>query len=187
MKKYRINTTISLKHYELLKKYAEKLGTQQSVLELALESLNGKLDQNCESSLEEELRIRVEKSNAVCIVYKDLFKILMQTADIEQIRELINRQKPIEFAIEYYFQKPLKECNLEEIVEGIVISAKMTIWFDTVDYIDNNDHYMLNMTHSLGLNTSKILKIAHESVFKTYGANFKTTISEKTVFMKIFK
>ena len=88
----------------------------------------------------------------------------MQTADIEQIRELVNRQKPLEFAIEYYFQKPLKECNLEEVVEGIVISAKMTSWFDTVDYIDNNNHYMLTMTHSLGLNTSKILKLSHESV-----------------------
>jgi hypothetical protein len=187
MKKQRINTTISLKHYELLKKHAEEFGTQQSVLEHALESLNSKLDQNYELSSEEELRIRVEKSNAACIVYKDLFKILMLTADIKQIRELVNRQKPIEFAIEYYFQKPLKECNLEEIIEGIVLNAKMTSWFDTVDYTDNDDHYMLNMTHSLGLNTSKTLKMAHESLFKTYGVNFKTTISEKTLFMKIFK
>jgi hypothetical protein len=187
MKKHRISTTISKEHYELLKEYAEKYGTQQSVLEHALESLKNNSNQSHELAPEEELRIRVGKSNATCIVYKDFFKILLQTADIEQIRELINRQKPLEFMIEYYFQKPFKECNLEEIVEGVALNAKMTDWFDTVDYIDNNDHYLLNMTHSLGLNTSKTLKMAHESVFKTYEVNFKTTISEKTFFMKIFK
>lgn len=46
---------------------------------------------------------------------------------------------------------------------------------------------MLNMTHSLGLNASKYIMISHESVFRTYGVDFKTSISEKTVFMKIFK
>lgn len=187
MKKHRIHTTISTKHYELLKKHAENFGTQQSVLEYALESLENSLDHSLELSPEEELRIHVEKSNAACIIYKDLFKILMQTADIEQIRELVNRQKPVEFMIEYHSQKPLKECNLEEIIEGIVINAKMTSWFDTVNYTNNNDHYMLNMTHSLGLNISKILKLSHESLFKTYGVDFNISTSEKTFFMKIFK
>jgi hypothetical protein len=44
MKKYRINTTISLKHHEILKRHAEKFGTQQSVLEHALESLENNLN-----------------------------------------------------------------------------------------------------------------------------------------------
>ncbi len=44
MKKYRINTTISLKHHQILKRHAEKFGTQQSVLEHALESLENNLN-----------------------------------------------------------------------------------------------------------------------------------------------
>ncbi len=39
MKKYRVNTTISQKHHELLKEFVGKYGTQQKVLEHALESL----------------------------------------------------------------------------------------------------------------------------------------------------
>lgn len=39
MSKRRVSTTISIKHWELLKKYTEKYETQQKVLELALESL----------------------------------------------------------------------------------------------------------------------------------------------------
>ncbi len=36
MRRYRLNTTISLKHHEILQKYTEKYGTQRSVLEQAL-------------------------------------------------------------------------------------------------------------------------------------------------------
>jgi len=39
MKKHRINTTISQEHYKLLKKHVEKHGTQQKVLEIAIEGL----------------------------------------------------------------------------------------------------------------------------------------------------
>jgi len=187
MKKHRINTTISTKHHELLKKHAEKYGTQQSVLEHALESLENSLDQNFELSPEEELRTRVGKVNTACIVYKDLFKILNENADMEKIQKLIDYHKPIEHSIEYYLQKPLKECTLKEIIDGIAVNAKMSNWFDTIDQTDNKDHYMINMTHSLGINISKNMKMAHESLFKTYGVNFETAISEKTFFIKIFK
>ncbi len=37
MKKYRVNTTISQRHHEILKKHTEEHGTQQRVLEYALE------------------------------------------------------------------------------------------------------------------------------------------------------
>jgi len=187
MKKHRVNTTISQKHYALLKKHAEKFGTQQGVLEHALEALESNINQNIELSPEEVLWSRVGKIKSICILGKDLLKMLMETADIKQFQELVNRDKPNEFSIEYYFQKPLKECSLEEVIEGLVINARLVHWLDTVDYIDNGDYYMLNMTHSLNLNSSKYIKISHESVFKTYGVDFNTTISEKTVFMKIFK
>jgi len=185
MEKHRIHTTISTKHYELLKKHVEKYGTQQSVLEHALEYFENYPYQNSELSPEEELRVRV--INVACIVYKDLLRILHETADIEKIHELIKSQRPVEFSIEFYFQKPLKECTLEEVVEGIVVNAKMVNWCDTVYSTNNKDHYTVNLTHGFGLNASKNLKLAHESLFKTYGVDFKTTISEKTVFMKIFK
>ena len=85
MKKYSLNTTISLKHHSLLKKYVEKCGTQQSVLEHALECLENTLNEGYELSPEEELWISYAGVNMACLVQKDFFKILMETADVERI------------------------------------------------------------------------------------------------------
>jgi len=113
--------------------------------------------------------------------------MLMETANIELHKEYVTRNKPIEYAIEYYLQKPLKECSLNEVINGLVVSARMSHWFDTIDYIDDGGHYKLKITHSLGFNNSKIVQICHDSVFKTYEAKIESVISEKTIFMKIFK
>ncbi len=122
-----------------------------------------------------------------CLVQKECLEWLMETADIEKLRKIVAPQKPLVYAIEYYYQKPLKECSLLEIIDGLIINARMSHWFDTVDYKDAGDHYTMNATHSLGLNNSKMLKILQESVFVTYGVKVESTISEKTYFMKIYK
>ncbi len=111
----------------------------------------------------------------------------MKITDIELQKEYVSQYKPVEYTTEYYFQKPLKECSLKEVIDGIVINARISNWYDTVDYTDDDGHYTLKITHSLGLNTSKLVNIAIESVFETYGAKTENTISEKTVFIKIFK
>ena len=53
LKTHRISTTISQKHWELLKKHTEKFETQQKVLEHALESLENSSKQNPELTREE--------------------------------------------------------------------------------------------------------------------------------------
>ncbi len=55
MEKHRINTTISAKHWEILKKHAAKNESQQKTLELALESLEDKSKQNSILSSHEQL------------------------------------------------------------------------------------------------------------------------------------
>lgn len=111
----------------------------------------------------------------------------MATADIEQLKEYAKLNKPIEYAIEYLYQRPLKECSLKEAIEGIIINANMSKWFDTVGYTDEGDYYMFTITHSLGVNTSRMLELLNGSVFKTYGAKTECTISDKMVFFKIYK
>ena len=187
MKKYRLNTTISLKHHSLLKKYVEKFGTQQSVLEHALESLENNLNEGLELSPEKELWMRCAESNVACIVEKDFLRALIQTADMEKLQELTDLHNLKEYEIESYFQKPLDECSLKEVMEGLVINFRMCKGFDTVNCTDNDDHYMLNITHSTGLNGSKILKMMNESLFETYGVKTKSTVSKMSFFMKIFK
>jgi hypothetical protein len=187
LKKHHIATTISEKHWELLKKHAERLKTQQRALELALECLESSSKQRLALTEEEKFWMCVASDKAVCTVHKDFLKMLMETADIELHKEYVARNKPIEYIIEYYLIKSLKECSLNEVINELAIAAKMSHWFDTVDYMDDVEHYTLKITHSLGFNNSKIIQVCHESVFKTYGVRTESMISEKTIFMKIFK
>lgn len=187
MKKHRISTTISQKHWELLNKYVNKFETQQKVIELALESLENGSKQNPISAWETRFWLFAKSTKSVCLIQKDGLKVLIETVDIELVKEFVTRNKPIEYSIEFYFQKPLKECNLKEVVDGLAIIARISNWLDSVDYTDDGDHYRLMMTHSLGLNNSKISMIMFENMFKTYGVKTENAISEKTIFIKVFK
>ncbi|MHC1757538.1 MAG: hypothetical protein AB9861_19270 [Methanosarcina sp.] len=187
LNKHRISTTISQKHWELLNKHVEKLETQQKVIELALESLENSSKQSPVSAWEKRFWLFVKSTKSVCFVQKDGLKVLLETADIERVKEFVARNKPIEYSIEFYFQKPIKECNLKEVIDGLVIIAEMSNWLDSVNHADDGSHYTLMITHSLGLNNSKVTSIMFENLFKTYGVKAESAISEKTIFMKIFK
>lgn len=189
MKRHNLHTTLSSKHWELLKKHQDRYETQQKVLEAALESLDGNPKQLVPHSPEEEFWTRIgrELTKNICLVQKDALKKLFESADIEQMKEYIATETPGEFVIEYYYRKPLKECSLKEIVEGMVICGKVSGWFDTINYTDDGDHYTLKATHSLGINMSKQFVMMEESVYKNYGVKTDKHLSERSFFLKIFK
>lgn len=187
MKRHRIATTVSEKHWELLQKHAKKNETQQKALELALEGLENSSNQLSELTLGQKFWLVFESIDSVCCVQKGALKILMETVNLEHFEEYVIRKKPIECVLEYFLQKPLKECSLKEVVDGLTTVFRISHLFETVEYKDNNDYYMLLLTHNLGFNNSKLNLITFESVFKTYGINIESTISENTIFMKIFK
>jgi hypothetical protein len=187
MNKYRINTTISKKHWDLLKKYADTYETQQKVLEQALENLDTRQNQRPALSPEQELVVRYLEANAGCLIQKDGIKMLLENLNPEITRQYVAWYKPMEYALEYYYQKPLKECQLEEVIEGIVINARMSHWFDTVNYTDDGDYYSLKITHSLGGNATDLLSVSIESALASCGIPSESTTSGKIFFMKIFK
>ncbi|MFY1110478.1 MAG: hypothetical protein AB3K77_02145 [Methanosarcinaceae archaeon] len=186
LKTHRISTTISDKHWKLLKTYAEKFETQQKTLELALESLENSSKQGPELTLEEKYWMRLKWAKSAVIIEKNAFKLLIETTDIGLLNELFIRDKTIEYTIELYFQKPLEVCSLEEVIDGLVINLKITNWFDTV-YKEERDYYTLRMTHSMGIKFSKLIFVAVESALKTYGVKAEGIISEKTIFINIHK
>lgn len=187
LKTHRISTTISQKHWELLQKNTKEFGTQQKVLEFALESLENSSKQIPELSREERVWLAQKSMKTICSVLKDTLKVLLETANIEMFNEYLNKYKPLEYAMEYYFQKPLKEISLKDLLDGVIIMGNMSNWFDTIDYTDDGNHYTLLITHSLGLNNSKLNRMGLESLFETYGVKAESKISEKTIFMKIYK
>lgn len=184
----RISTTISSKHWAMLLRLAEKHGTQQKALEFALDSLDKNSVPVPKLSLEEEIWMRIGKElNLVCLVQKECLNVILENVNMEHIEAYVKDQKPFEYVLEFFYQKPLKECSLKEIVDGIIINARTCHWFETVNYTDNGDYYLLNGTHDMGYYCSKINSLFVESLLETYGASFESTISERTMFVKIYK
>lgn len=187
MKTHRISTTISQKHWELLKKHAEKFETQQKTLELALENLDNSSKQTPELTLEEKYWMRLKRARSLVIIEKTTFKMLIETADIEMLSELFIRNKIIEYTIELYFQKSLEECSLKEIINGLVVNLKITNWVETIDYKDCNSYYKLIITHDFGFTFAKLLSIWIDNMFKNHGVKVESIVSVKTIFIKILK
>jgi hypothetical protein len=70
LKNHRISTTISQKHWELLKKHAEKFETQQKAIETALESLERISKQIPALTSEEKYWMRLKKIKSLVIIEK---------------------------------------------------------------------------------------------------------------------
>ncbi|HEY9205498.1 MAG TPA: hypothetical protein VIO58_06210 [Candidatus Methanoperedens sp.] len=187
MNRRRVCTTISAKHWELLKKYTEKFETQQKVLEAALESLEKNSNRNHKLSLEEQFWMRTRELKSICLIQLDGLKTTMKAPAFEKAFELLAERKHMQHIIEYYYQKPLKDCNLKEIVDGLVIYARLSNWFDSVNYTDDGDHYTLQIYHSLGLGGSKFNRTFIENLFKTYGVKTESYISNRSNLIKIYK
>lgn len=189
MKKYRVNTTISQKHHDILKEFSEKYGTQQKTLEHALESLKNNLNHVFELSSDEKLWIRIYREilDINTILPKDLTKKFLENMDVDDFRDYVKNAKPADFAVEWYHNKPLKECTLHEIIEAVILNIKMQSSADTVNFTEKDNCFTITLTHNLGINNSKCLVIMNESVFKSFGANFESDFSERGVFFKVYK
>lgn len=172
---------------ENTKKNVEKFETQQKTLELALECLENNSKLCPDLTIEQKNWLFAESMDSMCCIQKDALKILMESANLEKFKEYVIQNKPIECLVELFNQKPLKECSLKEVIDGIKIVFRTSHLFDTIDSRDDGNYYLLIVSHSLGLNGSKLNLTTFESVFYTYGVDFKSIISEKTIFMKVFK
>ena len=113
--------------------------------------------------------------------------MLMKTADVELNKEYTIRTNTIAYAIECYLQKPIIECSLKEVVSALIIILKTGNCCDSVDCMENDIYYTLILTHIFGLNGSKIFSMSYEYIFKSCGFKTESVISEKTIFLKIYK
>jgi hypothetical protein len=188
MIKRRISTNISQKHWELLQQGVEKFGTQEKVLELALENLvNSSKQSKIALTQEDKAWMHLKKEKTVCVIDKNAFKLIIENSNIEPLYDYFLKNKLIESRIELIFQKPIKELNLEELVTGIVSAGKLINWIDTVDYIENDMHYSLVMSHSLVPEITRMMSDSYRNMFKTYGVKAEVKDSTKNIFINVFK
>ncbi len=186
MHKNHLHTTLSDKHFELLKKYSEKFGTQQKALEFALESL----ENDTKRDLAQDQQVWVltgKRTESACVLHKDAVRTLFEGADIKRIIKLLKTQKMAEHMVSWYYQKPLKKCSLKEVIDGAIFFFNEAKIFDTVNYVDCGNYYSLKMVHGIDIRTSKMFNIFIDSLFEAYGVKTESEISEKSLFMKIYK
>ena len=188
MKSHRISTTISEKHWVLLHKLVEKYQTQQKTLEVALESLENSSKQSNETlTREQKAWMQIKKQNTVCVIDKNAFKLLVENANLESLKEYFIKNKFIEARVELIIQRPISELNLEELIIGIVSACQLINWIDVTESTENDIYYSLVMSHSLGQEISKMISESYRNMFITYGIMAEITTSAKTIFIKIFK
>lgn len=189
--KRRLSTTISQKHWELLTKYKEKYGTQEKAIEVALENLENNSSLILELTPEEKLCLDIYRKKLTVTYERSGFKALLGALktyeDILSTLDCYGEEGPLKFVIEYYLNKPLKNRNLKEILDVMVINARTSNWFDSVEYTDEGTHYKFIMLHSMGINCSEISSLVIRRFFDSYGLKFDISISSKSVFANIFK
>ena len=186
VKKYRLGTTISMKHYALLKKHMGKNDTQQKVLERALESLEGISQQVPALSRENEVLIKLMNEKVGCAILKTSLKVMMDAITFEETFG-DNKENTMEYILALIYQKPVAEMSLQEIMEGLIFVARGSNWVDSINYTDDGDYYTLREVHNLGMNGSKIIQQSLENLFTACGVKYQTTISENCIFQKIYK
>lgn len=187
MKKHRVHTTISAKHWELLKRHTEKFETQQKVIEHALENLeNGSTNQKLSPEMHLWMRIGRDMT-PISLLHRNFLEALFVTADIEKIEKITTVLKPGEYLVEWYYQKPLKNCSLKEVIDGIIFTTKRGNLFDTINYTEDGNCYSMKINHSLTIKGSRWFRIIFEDLFKAYGVKTESEFSETGVFIKIFK
>ncbi len=189
MNKHRVCTTISAKHWDILKKHTEKYETQQKALEFALESLENS-KQNVDLSQEEELWMRIgrELKSNICVLHKNIFEELIESVGFDKNKEILTRFRPAEYIVVWYLQKPLKKCSLKEVIEGIVFTTRnLDGVLDTISYSDDGNHYNLKITHTVSMKYSRLFNLFFEDLFEVYGVRTESEISKNSIFMKIYK
>ena len=184
----RISTTISPKHFALLKKHATVHGTQQKVLELALETFDKNGLPDPAESPEELFVLHTWRDKLSCVIYKELFSHLVSTADLKAGEDWYKQNKMcMAFALEFFYQRPFRELSLTEILDGLVSLARISNMFSRYTYSDDGDHFTVKVYHEYGLHGSKYLLLMFENIFDFSGVAYKSSISEKSLFVKVYK
>jgi len=188
MSNARISTTISARHIDILKKHAKVHGTQQKVLELALETFDKKTLEDHILTTEELFVLNTWRDRVSCIVYKELFTNLISNANLEAAEEWYNANKMcMAFAVEFYYQRPFHELNIQEILDALVSLAKISNMFERYAYSDDGDHYTLKIHHNYGLNGSRYVSLMVKNILDFCGVKYTTSVTERSIFTKIYK
>jgi hypothetical protein len=184
----RIYTTISKKHYSILKKYEEKYRTQAKTLELALELLNGKPL----LSEEEQIWRIVYKTPRAVTINRDLlirlFEVFLERNGGEQeLRDLCTKSGYLCTLFLSILGKPVDQANLREAVDALYMLYNFSHFFERVSLREQDNFYELTLTHPGNKFYSMAFKIFTEIILKDLNLKIESRIEEHYLILKIYK
>ena len=161
---------------------------EQKTLEIALERFENTELPDQKLTPMEQIWLQTEKLNVVCLVHKDIFYELFKMADCELLNELFMKHNMAEYMIVMYYNKPLKECSLKEVMDGLIVVSNAAKVFDSINYRDEDTHYIIKITHSARtIKYSNSVKILLKTLFNSYGLKIQCDISDSSIFSKVPK
>lgn len=188
MKKRRISTTISTKHWDILKKHSEKHESQQKALELAIESLeNNSIKTNSLLLEQEQVHPMFKEKQFLCHINRDQLRLFFEKMDVGAVIKEFKKEKySVNFTI-MQCQKPLKNCSLKEVIDAAVYLINYSNTAESIEYTDEGTHYFLKIFHNMSMNYSTATRALIETVFEAFGARIESEIYENSLFVMIYK
>ncbi len=170
--KRRISTTISGRHWKILENLMEEYGSQQKVLEAALEKL---ADESPFSEFTE-----LQKQRALLLSYPGIVIIPRQTIKhtLEGNWEKIAEEGLFELGILVTSGKMVENFGFRELVKSFCHLLKLLNLFDDIIPEEEGGVMKLKLIHQEGRTYSEYLANLNEHFFRRWGIECKTEISE---------
>jgi hypothetical protein len=166
--KKKLSTTISALHWEIIKRYLKKFGSQRRVIEKALELLdNSKYEIN-----EEKLRLAMDPDAVV--VHRSWFEAAMKN-DWKSVEN-----SPVaEFGVMILKKKPLHKMSFKEQVHSLCDLIEASCQFERVIRDEEDDGSIkITLTHHGGREVSEHLSKLGKKYFEDLGINFEMVLSD---------
>jgi len=175
MKKHRISTTISERHWGMLERNLEEYGSQQKVLEAALDALEG---EGALSRLDPIQRQRVEVLDFPSLA---MFPRRTIKHALEGRWNRIAEERIYELGLLVTAGRLADDMAFPELVKSFCGLLKTLNLFEDVHREDRGSTCTLKLLHSEGKTYSERFAYLNEEFFKERGIDYQTAIADNYI------
>ncbi len=175
MKKRRISTTISKKHWAILKEKLEKYGSQQKVLEAALDVLDG------EGTISKLNPIQRQRMEVLDFPSLAMFPRRTIKHTLEGHWNRIAEEKVYELGLLVTTGRHVDDMGFLELLESFCDLLRTLNFFEDVQIEDKGGTCTIKLLHSEGKVYSDHFAYLNEEFFKEQGMECKTVIADNYI------
>lgn len=161
MAKKRVSTTISRIHWNILINKSKTLGSQQKVIEKALELID-KEDFKEISETDEIIQTRQKLCKRP---YLMLFHRLGFGKILDGDWEVFKKEKVLEHGIQSFFDEQVEELTLAQKIKWLIYYYKIHSSFEYIEYSKNDGYVCIDFHHHEGQKYSEYFGYINDCFF----------------------